>query len=153
MIQGRVSEAARDVGDALTGNTRLLVPAGIAVGAIVLAVTIYRWWLARVRRKGGHWSYTRLTGDARTRILRTYVRLEALLRRNGLEPRERSQTLTGYLATAAARFAAISGDLKWFENAALSAAYDPVEPSDEVAREAARRLSRLKATRLGMSSA
>ena len=57
----------------------------------------------RSRRREEEWSYTRLPGDARREILRTYVRVERLLGRKGLRPRGRSQTLQDYTTAAGRR--------------------------------------------------
>ena len=75
------------------------------------------------------------------------------MRRRGLDPRGASQTVGEYTSLAARRLIVIEEDLRWFARAAWVAAYDPSEPSPEMAKEASVRFERLNGLDLNPSEA
>ena len=147
-LQDGTSDAARNIGTAFEGKGDILVRVVVAAVVASLVLGLIRLYFVRVAPGRQKWAYTRLGGEARRQVLRTYGRLESLLRRKGFQRRGSSQTLTEYLKAAAARFQAVGPDLEWFAGAVRTAAYDPVGPDTEVAKEANQRFRRIRAARL-----
>ena len=144
VLHSGASEAGDRVAELLEGRSGLFGP---AVAVIVLIVVAWvAFWALRRRSHGTRrqWQYSRLPGRDRREILKAYRKVERLLRRRGLEPRVRSQTLGDYADTAAQRLGQVEPDLEWFKRAAWVAAYDPAGPTAALARDAIERLSLIK---------
>ncbi len=144
VLQSKASEATDIIAGALEGRGGLVGPVAAALTAPGLVLGAYWILKRRSRKKREEWRYSRLTGESRRKIVGTFKRLERLLQRRGLEPRQRCQTIGEYAEAAASRFVDSAADLEWLARAARAAAYDPAGPGIYVAREAAERLSRVK---------
>ena len=151
LLQSGAKKATSRIGESLEGQGQM-VQTVVAVAAATAVVWATLWAVRKWRReKFEECRYTRLSGDARREIMRSYLRAERLLKRRGISRRARSQTIGEYLESAAVGLGGMAQELSWFARAAWAAAYDPTEPSAELAQEAAERLSHLKrmATRPG----
>ena len=121
--------------------------AAIALGAFVVGLvwlSMEILWKGR-RHRDRRWSYTRLPGGGRAEMLRTYTRLERLLKSKGSGARRPDQTLQDYASATAEKLAGLESQLAWFTQAAWSAAYDPSGFPAEAVQEARIRLRELKA--------
>ena len=122
----------------------------MAVGVILFGLGwlgIRVMWRRR-RQRDVTWLYFRLPGDSRREILRTYGKLQKLLRKKGIEPRRPGQTLEDYARRAGERLPGVEEQLAWFTDAAWVAAYDPgwdpgIDPARSV-QEARARLASMK---------
>lgn len=154
VIQEGTSNVVDDISQALQGQAGLVRGVVAAIGVVAVIATIIWLVVRRARRvRGPRWRYTRLPGGARRDILKTYAGVERLVRRRGLDPRGASQTVGEYTSLAARRLIVIEEDLRWFARAAWVAAYDPSEPSPEMAKEASVRFERLNGLDLNPSEA
>ncbi len=153
-IQEGTTSVVDDVAQALEGQAGVVRVVAAAIAVVAVVATIVWLIMRRARRvRGPRWRYTRLPGGARRDILKTYNRVERLMRRRGLDPRSASQTVGEYTSLAARRLTAVEEDLRWFARAAWVAAYDPSEPTAEMAEEASARFERLKRLDLNPSEA
>ena len=105
------------------------VSAVIVVVAVTSVLATLAWLAARIvlgRVRAGpiRWSYSRLHGEGRAGMLTAYRRLERQLRRRGMPPRGRGQTVGEYLREASDRLGVAQYQLEWFAEAAWAAAYD-----------------------------
>ena len=142
-LRSGASEAADQIASDLQDQAGNIAVAAAALGAIALGLAAY--WLVRSRsakRRGSR--YSRLSGEGRRRLLKTYGRLERMLKRHGVERRNSSETFREHGAAAARRFVQAGAELEWFRNAAWVAVYDPAGPSSQLVREAEERLARLR---------
>ena len=130
----RIAEALEGSGEELQ---RVLAAMVALLSGLLLAWLVHK--RSKVVKEG--WSYSRLPGEGRNEVLRTYKRLERQLRRRGLKPRGESQTLGEYSELASEQFKDLGPDVEWLKRAAWAAAYDPAWPGPTLAREAAERLA------------
>ena len=148
IIQSGASEALDSFSQVIKGPGRLLTGLAGVAGAIVIGWAIFFLLKLRVRRTRQGTRYSRLSGDSREEILRSYHRMERLLRRRGHRSRDSYQTLEEYQESAVLRFGAPTPELEWLTRAAWAAAYDPEEPGAGVVREARSRLTQMGRRRL-----
>ena len=116
------------------------------IAALFLLLGAIVGWRLQKRPKlwNGHASYSRLRGDARARLLRTYLDAEQLLGRAGLGPRPQSQTLGEYVSTAEAIPSETGASLAWLRAEAWRAAYDPRPYDSRLLPRARQHLRQLK---------
>ena len=144
VLQSGASTATDQIASSLRGRSGLIgAVAGIIAAVGLASAALWVLW-SRSRRETRAWQYSRLSGEGRSQVLQTYERVERLLRRKGLQPRERGQSIRDYMDIAAQRLDNARSELEWFMRAAWVAAYDPIGPSPEFAHEALERLSELR---------
>ena len=113
--------------------------AGLALGAILLvAGTYFAWRLTpKPARRSRPTPYSRLAGETRSQLLRTYLASEKLLRGAGLPPRRPAQSFAEYGGVAEPRLGRVSVHLVWLRGVASAAAYDPSPSDPSLVHEAA----------------
>ena len=144
ILQAGASRAAGSVAQRLEGRGRAVMAGGLAVLLVAVGWTAYRIMRRRAGATPDGWVYSRIPGAVRRDILRVHRGMERELRRRGLDPRGRSQTMREYSRAAAQRFAEAGQDLEWLTRAAWAAAYDPSPLTPDLAADAGERLSRIK---------
>ena len=118
-----------------------LAPGALLVGLGWLCFRLTRNWR---RLPNNKWPYHRLPGDGRDEMLRTFRKVEKLLRRNGIQVRKPGESLQEYTRAASQRASHAEIHLAWFTQATWAAAYNPAELSSSLVHDAKARLSQLK---------
>ena len=143
-IQAGASEVTERIAEAIEDQAGSFVGAVAAIAVLVL-VSAAAWLLyRRLRRRPDAHRYSRLTGEGRADVLRTYRNLERLLQRNGLGRRGASQSLGEYAEIVRSRVGRLEPEIEWLTRAAWAAAYDPDWLGPRIADQARRLLDQLR---------
>ena len=144
------SQLAGGVRDSFGGPvTAALMVIAAAGFSTALAWIGLRYTAGRRKPQQLRWSYIQLPGEGRQEMLKLFIRVEKLLKKQGVAPRGPELTLEEYATMAREQVGKVAIDLTWLTRAAWAAAYDPrwdrSADSGRLLEEARIRYSNLKA--------